>query len=252
MVLASLPLLTLLTAILFMKSRQNSKGWRWAILRGGVVWGAYAVLSTEALSLVEAIHTWSIVLVWSFPIFLFSLWILRGFSLGKLIHRPSFKIEPDWVQVALISCVALIFILTLIVALRAPPQTWDSLNYRLSRVAHWVQNRSLKHYVTGIEVQNSMPPGAELLLLPFFVLSKGDHLANLIQWTAMVGSVFGVSWIAAQLGEHDRAISLLQQAVTDGFYNNWWEYVVNYDEAVRKLPPPDATFKKARVARYPR
>ncbi len=198
--LASLPLLALLTAILFMKSRQNSKGWRWAILRGGVVWGAYAVLSTEALSLMEAIHTWSIVLVWSFPIFLFSIWILRRPSLGKLIHRPSFSIETDWVLVALISCIALIFVLTLIVALRAPPQTWDSLNYRLSRVTHWVQNRSLKHYVTGIEVQNSMPPGAELLLLPFFLLSKGDHLANLIQWIAMVGSVFGVSWIAAQLG----------------------------------------------------
>lgn len=37
---------------------------------------------------------------------------------------------------------------------------------------------------------------------------------------------------------------------TDGFYNNWWEYIVNYDEAVKKLPPPGATFKKAKVARY--
>jgi hypothetical protein len=38
--------------------------------------------------------------------------------------------------------------------------------------------------------------------------------------------------------------------VTDGFYNNWWEYIVNYDEAVRRLPPPGATFQKARVAMY--
>ncbi len=38
--------------------------------------------------------------------------------------------------------------------------------------------------------------------------------------------------------------------VTDGFYNNWWEYIVNYDEAVKKLPPPGATFEKAKVARY--
>lgn len=38
--------------------------------------------------------------------------------------------------------------------------------------------------------------------------------------------------------------------VTDGFYNNWWQYIVNYDEAIRKLPPPKATFQKAAVAMY--
>lgn len=38
--------------------------------------------------------------------------------------------------------------------------------------------------------------------------------------------------------------------VTDGFYNNWWQYIVNYDEALRKLPPPGATFQKARHAMY--
>ncbi len=36
----------------------------------------------------------------------------------------------------------------------------------------------------------------------------------------------------------------------DGFYSNWWQYIVNYDEAVRKLTPPNATFQKARVAMY--
>jgi hypothetical protein len=38
--------------------------------------------------------------------------------------------------------------------------------------------------------------------------------------------------------------------VTDGFHNNWWEYIVNYDEAIRKLPPPGATFQKAANAMY--
>ena len=37
---------------------------------------------------------------------------------------------------------------------------------------------------------------------------------------------------------------------TDGFYNNWWQYIVNYDEAIANLPPPGATFEKARIARY--
>ena len=38
--------------------------------------------------------------------------------------------------------------------------------------------------------------------------------------------------------------------VTDGFYNNWWEYIANYDEAIKKLPPPGATFQKAKTAMY--
>ena len=39
-----------------------------------------------------------------------------------------------------------------------------------------------------------------------------------------------------------------RRRVTDGFYNNWWQYIVNYDEAVKELPPPGATFEKAKVA----
>lgn len=38
--------------------------------------------------------------------------------------------------------------------------------------------------------------------------------------------------------------------VSDGFYNNWWEYIVNYDEALKKLPPPGAAFEKAATAMY--
>jgi len=34
--------------------------------------------------------------------------------------------------------------------------------------------------------------------------------------------------------------------VTDGFYNNWWEYIVNYDEAIKKLPPPGRHSRRPR------
>jgi hypothetical protein len=38
--------------------------------------------------------------------------------------------------------------------------------------------------------------------------------------------------------------------VTAGFDNNWWQYIVNYDDALKTLPPPDATFRKAERAMY--
>jgi hypothetical protein len=37
---------------------------------------------------------------------------------------------------------------------------------------------------------------------------------------------------------------------TDGFYNNWWRYIVDYDAAVKSLPPPDGVPSKAKVAMY--
>ena len=37
---------------------------------------------------------------------------------------------------------------------------------------------------------------------------------------------------------------------TNGTYNNWWRYVVDYDNAVRALPPPNGTLKKAKTAMY--
>jgi hypothetical protein len=39
------------------------------------------------------------------------------------------------------------------------------------------------------------------------------------------------------------------RGTTEGFYNNWWGYVVDYDAAVAKLPP-DGRLEKARTAMY--
>ncbi len=38
--------------------------------------------------------------------------------------------------------------------------------------------------------------------------------------------------------------------VTDGFYNNWWRYIVDYDDAVKELPPAGGELRKAKKAMY--
>jgi len=37
---------------------------------------------------------------------------------------------------------------------------------------------------------------------------------------------------------------------TGGFYNNWWHYIVDYDAAVKELPPPEGKPLKAKTAMY--
>jgi hypothetical protein len=53
-------------------------------------------------------------------------------------------------------------------------------------------------------------------------------------------------------GHHRWWLSRLPRSAgqTDGFFNNWWQYIVNYDDALRQLPPPGASFNKARTAMY--
>lgn len=36
----------------------------------------------------------------------------------------------------------------------------------------------------------------------------------------------------------------------NGYYNNWWKYVVNYDQAVRALPPKGGVLQKAKVGMF--
>jgi general stress protein CsbA len=104
------------------------------------------------------------------------------------------------VNTAMVAVILIIFTLTLLVAWFAPPNTFDSLNYHMSRVAHWAQNYSVAHYPSGMELQNSYAPFAEYSILHFYILSGGDRLANFSEWFAMAGSVAGVSLAAALLG----------------------------------------------------
>lgn len=38
--------------------------------------------------------------------------------------------------------------------------------------------------------------------------------------------------------------------ITGGFYNNWWRYIVDYDAAVKALPPPDGLLQRPEHAMY--
>lgn len=87
-----------------------------------------------------------------------------------------------------------------VTAVVAPPNTGDSLYYHMSRVAHWVQNRSVAHYPTHVLAQLHQNPGAEFILLHLQVLSGGDRLANLVQWSFLCFNLVGVSLLAARLG----------------------------------------------------
>jgi hypothetical protein len=161
-----------------------------------VIWGIWIVLITELLSLFHWITLAGLGLIWSAFLIVCLIGIYRQKS-SNPTEKPIQRILINWY---LLAPILLIFLFTGLVAWLAAPNTADSLNYHMPRVAHWAQNRSVEHFSTGIEQQNSRPAFAEYTILQFYVLGQGDRLVNFVEWLAMLGSVVGVSLLAALLG----------------------------------------------------
>ncbi|MFN3939437.1 MAG: hypothetical protein ACK4IY_02545, partial [Chitinophagales bacterium] len=147
---------------------------------------------TEALSLFALINTASLHLLWlCIALFSFFFWWkntdkrLRPALNGTLNFRLP------------VMCIVIVLLTTLLIALFAYPNNWDSMTYHLSRVMHWTQNGHVNHYATHIERQISQPPLAEYFILHFYLLSGIDRLANLVQWFFMSGTL-AVVWLIAK------------------------------------------------------
>jgi len=196
-----IPLVSL--GLLFLIFKQIDKCWRTAILSAAVVWGSVVALSTEILSLFELLT-----FEWVLGLWLVAdiLWLIIYLKLNSV--KPDIRSNDDsqlssfllW----LLAGISLIFAAVGLIAVVSPPNNWDSMTYHMSRVAHWMQNRSVEHYPTSYVPQLYHPPGAEFAIMHFQIISGGDRFANLIQWLSMVGSAIAVSLIAKQLGANLR------------------------------------------------
>ena len=199
-----IPIAYLLLAALYLRI---GRGWRECLLFAAVTWGILLVAITEALSFAHLITLGGIAVAWGLVILL---------AAGALFYLGL----PDWDDgreppdlpprsvFLLIGAVAIIAILLGVVAIVGAPNTMDAMTYHLGRVIHWTQNQSLAFYATNIPRQLHMSPGAEFAVLHVQVLAGTDYLVNLVQWTAMVGSLIGVSLIARELGASARGQAL--------------------------------------------
>ena len=195
-----LPLAAFSGLFIYLGQRWGYESLRLLALRTTLLSVTYLVLALEALSLFKAI-TWT-GLAGAWLLLAAGLWLalFRHRSMGHPLNLPKLCWQINGWEWVVAGVLATILIITFLVAWITPPQTWDSLSYHLSRVAHWSQNRSIGHYLTGIERQNSMSPGAELLVLNTYVLTGSDRLANFPQWLSMLGSLLGISLAAGVLG----------------------------------------------------
>ena len=133
--------------------------WRMSILQTATLLGGYMVLFSELLSLFHALTTvwvaafWGAALLFSTILGWRSGWILEGFHSLK-----SGWTKPGWFDILAGTIVMVILTLLFVVAVKSPVNNNDSLQYHMSRVMHWVQNRRLAALRNKFHSSTNPPP----------------------------------------------------------------------------------------------
>ncbi len=194
---AIVPILCFVLIFLNICKRSDRSDWRSSLLGASVTWGVLLTAITEALSALQALtFEW-----------LLGAWGAVGIGLAAIYIRPNKgKLRLPVIPAVPLSQslpvvgVSLIVAAVGVIALLAPPNNTDSMVYHMSRVVHWIQNRSVAFYPTHITRQLHHNPWAEFAIMNLQVLSSGDRFANLPQWFSMSGSLVAVTLIARLLG----------------------------------------------------
>jgi len=188
--------------------RRIEEEWRHTLVLGTCAWAALLTCITELVSLGHALNRPVLVTVWLLvDAALWSGWICSTKKRRGWLRTPFSVITGSWKAVdawhwelrLMLLAVLLLVLFLGSVALLTPTTNWDSLTYHLPRMMHWIQNQSVEHYPTGCISQLQMGPWAAFLQTHLFLLWNGDRLANLVQWSAMAGSIIVVTLIARQL-----------------------------------------------------
>ena len=196
--LALIPLIDLFAIYMVFHLGRRDRDWQESILAAAVTWGTLVALSTELLGLVHVLQRQSVGAFWLVVLGICIVLVIRRRNrVSFRFARPQMDGPLAW---AMLGIVALYMAVTLLVAIVAPPNTNDSMQYHMSRVMHWIVDRSVDFYPTFSDRQLWMPPFAEYAILHFQLLAGNDILANLVQWLSMAGSVLGASLIASRLG----------------------------------------------------
>jgi hypothetical protein len=182
---------------------------RESLIRAYVLAFALIAVSTEILSLFDAVTRTTIGLLWvtaaagSLAATIRSL--ERDGAPRALGARLRSRLSTDAGELLPLVTVAAVLLATLVTALAYPPNNWDSMTYHMARVAGWIQRASVDFYPTSIERQNYQPPLAEFAILHLQLLSASDRFANMVQWVSFFVSIVIVTVIAKELGLSRRA-----------------------------------------------
>jgi len=189
--------------------RQQPWGWRTSIMMTSLAWGIVLVLLTELLSFNQQLDPLSLSLGWGGILLLLLgllLWLIYGtkhmppnlLQMRKGIY--GWMSEQDVITWVMFVTLGIQAFLLGFVALAYAPNTYETMTYHLPRVMHWLQNGSLANFATPNVRDVYFPPFTEFIFLHQFALTGGDRYVNMVQWSAFLLCIMGVSAVAGELG----------------------------------------------------
>ncbi len=185
---------------------------REALLYAASILGGALVLAVEVLSAFQLLDLYPLLIFWLLVILAGVIFMWRGYQKRRDWEINNIK-KFFVIELIFLFMILFISIATFIISIIAPPNNWDSLTYHMSRVAHWIQNKTVAHYPTTMPRQNFFPPGSEYIITNLQILSGTDRFACLVQWLAMVGCLIGVSVITMYLNG-DRIVQIFSSLIT--------------------------------------
>ena len=176
-----------------------------ALLIGAVSVGAWAATGAELLSLDRRFAAGPVLAWWLIAVLGLLAWVWR-----RPPDREALRVRVprDRLVRVLVTIGAMLLLVTGLVAVLTPPNTWDCISYHLPRQMYWIQNQSVAHYPAVDLRQLEMPPLAEFVGAQLMLLSGSDHQANLVQWFSYAIGALAASAVARDLGAGARGQAL--------------------------------------------
>lgn len=180
--------------------RHYEDGIRESLLRAAVLSVTFLVLLTELLSAPYLITRDALIAAWFVTLIIILTFTLR--SSKRNVPPPHAVLSSHLALIDIFLGATILAILAVIasIALIAPPNTADAMEYHLPRVLLWVSNHTVRNFPTADFAQLIQPPAAEFIHLHTYLLLGSDRLLNLVEFFALVGCSIATSLIAAKLG----------------------------------------------------
>jgi hypothetical protein len=120
---------------------------------------------------------------------------LRRSSIGWLVLGLHFRVRPCQFRRPLPAIFTIIFVLALIGGSVYPPNNYDYLTYRFSRILHWWSQHRWHWIASNNSRMNISGPGMEWLMMHVFTFTRSDRfffLINIFSFFLIPGLTFAV------------------------------------------------------------
>jgi len=204
--LVALFLLWMLLLSLHSEDKESDFLWQETLIKASLYWLVYFALGTELLSLIKGLTTLGVVVLWSVAVAALVVVTIKRKSLPKgwMKARSHIHFPRKPFEIAALACVVAILLIVLITGILSPPNIHDVLTYHMTRVMHWVQNKSLVYFPTSITYQLWHPPFAEYNILNWTLLIGSDYLSAFHQWYGLILTLVAIGATAGKLGVKGR------------------------------------------------